>query len=45
MASKYLFGEKEIAAIEKERKQNKDKRAELRLKAICHAQQGCGSAL
>ena len=34
MASKYLFSKEEIAAIEKVRKENKDKRAELRLKAL-----------
>ena len=34
MASKYIFSEKEIAAIEKARKENKDKRAEARLKAL-----------
>ena len=34
MARKYLFSKEEIAAIEKVRKENKDKRAELRLKAL-----------
>lgn len=34
MASKYLFSEEEIAAIEKARRDNKDKRAEVRLKAL-----------
>ena len=34
MASKYLFSKEEIAAIEKVRKENKNKRAELRLKAL-----------
>ncbi len=34
MASKYLFSEEEITAIEKARKANKDKRAEARQKAL-----------
>lgn len=34
MASKYLFSEEEVAAIEKARRENKDKRAEVRLKAL-----------
>ena len=34
MASMYVFSEKEIAAIEKARKENKNKRAEARLKAL-----------
>ena len=34
MASKYLFSGEEIAAIEKARKANKDKRSEARLKAL-----------
>ena len=34
MGSRYKFSEDEIAKIEKERKANKDKRAEARLKAL-----------
>ena len=34
MASRYKFSEKEIKAIEQRRKENKDKRAEARLKAL-----------
>lgn len=34
MASRYKFSEEEIAAIERARKANKDKRAEARLKAL-----------
>ena len=34
MASRYKFSEEEIKAIEKKRKENKDKRAEARLKAL-----------
>lgn len=34
MASKYKFSEEEIKAIEQRRKENKDKRAEARLKAL-----------
>ena len=34
MASKYIFSEEEIIAIEEARKKNKDKRAEVRLKAL-----------
>ena len=34
MGSRYKFSEEEIAAIEKARKENKDKRAEARLKAL-----------
>ena len=34
MASRYKFSEEEIAAIEEIRRQNKDKRAEARLKAL-----------
>ena len=34
MASKYIFSEEEIVAIEEARKKNKDKRAEVRLKAL-----------
>lgn len=34
MASRYKFSEKEIKAIEQARKENKDKRAETRLKAL-----------
>ena len=34
MASRYKFGEEEIKAIEQRRKENKDKRAEARLKAL-----------
>ena len=34
MASMYVFSEEEIAAIEKARKENKNKRAEARLKAL-----------
>ena len=34
MAGRYKFSEEEIKAIEKKRKENKDKRAEARLKAL-----------
>ena len=34
MASRYKFSEEEIKAIEQRRKENKDKRAEARLKAL-----------
>ena len=34
MASRYKFSEEEISAIEQARKENKDKRAEARLKAL-----------
>lgn len=34
MASMYVFSEEEITAIEKARKENKDKRVEARLKAL-----------
>lgn len=34
MASRYKFSEEEIAKIERERRANKDKRAEARLKAL-----------
>lgn len=34
MASRYKFSKEEIAAIEQARKENKDKRAEARLKAL-----------
>lgn len=34
MASMYVFNEEEITAIEKARKENKDKRVEARLKAL-----------
>ena len=34
MASRYRFSEQEISAIEQARKNNKDKRAEVRLKAL-----------
>ena len=34
MSSRYKFSEKEIKAIEQRRKENKDKRAEARLKAL-----------
>lgn len=34
MTSKYIFSEEEIVAIEEARKKNKDKHAEVRLKAL-----------
>ena len=34
MAGRYQFSEEEIKAIEQKRKENKDKRAEARLKAL-----------
>ena len=34
MASRYKFSEEEIKAIERARRDNKDKRAEARLKAL-----------
>ena len=34
MASRYKFSNEEITAIEQARKENKDKRAESRLKAL-----------
>lgn len=34
MASMYVFSEEEITTIEKARKENKDKRVEVRLKAL-----------
>ena len=37
MASRYQFRNEEIKEIEQARKNNKDKRAESRLKALAHA--------
>ena len=43
MASRYKFSEEEIAAIEQRRKENKDKRAEARLKALELRAKGAGA--
>ena len=43
MASRYKFSEKEIEGIEQARKENKDKRAECRLKALEMRAKGASS--
>ena len=43
MASRYQFSEEEIKAIEQARRENKDKRAEARLKALELRAKGAGS--
>lgn len=43
MASRYKFSEKEIEEIEQARKENKDKRAECRLKALEMRAKGASS--
>ena len=43
MASRYQFSDEEIKAIEQARRENKDKRAEARLKALELRAKGAGS--